>query len=50
MHSITAGAIQTKPGAGPPHVPWHVLGYLDPGNTGLGRYPLAERERGANYS
>ena len=57
MHSVTAGAFRTRPGAGPPHIPGHVLGYPDPGNTGprgyspycggegilVGRGPLASR-------
>ena len=32
IHSVTAGANRTKPGAGPPHVPGRVLGFPDPGN------------------
>ena len=30
----TAGAVRTRLGVGPPHVPGHVFGYPDPGNTG----------------
>ena len=40
MHSVTAGPIRTRPGAGPPHVPGRVLGYPDPGNSGPPGYPL----------
>ena len=35
----TAGAIRTRPGVGPPHVPGSVLGYPDPGNSGPPRVP-----------
>ena len=45
-HSVTAGAIRKKPGVGSPHIRWHVLGYLDPGNTSPGGTPLTEGERG----
>ena len=46
VHSVTAGAIQTKLGVVPHHVPWHVLGYLYPRNTSPGGTPLFEEERG----